>query len=153
LRLERAAALERGGDFEGAIAVYEALYAEDGEDLVIANNLASLLSAHREDAESLERAAAVARRLRGIEVPAFQDTWGWIESRRGNPEAALPPLEAAARGLPEDPLVRYHLGMTYLALGRAAAARTELETMLDLAGPDSALPQVARARAALAGLE
>ena len=153
LRLDRAAVLERAGDFEGAIAVYEALYAEDGEDLVIANNLASLLSAHREDAESLERAAAVARRLRGIEVPAFQDTWGWIESRRGNPEAALAHLEPAARGLPEDPLVRYHLGMTYLALGRAAAARAELEAMLDLAGPDSPLPQVARARAALAGLE
>ena len=150
LRLMKAAERERAGDFEGAIAIYEALYAENSDNVVVANNLASMLSAHRDDPESLERAAAVARRLRGLEVPAFQDTWGWIESRRGNHEEALPALEAAAQGLPEDPLVAYHLGMTYRALGRTAEAKAELERMLELAGEESPLPQVEAARSALA---
>lgn len=150
LRLMKAAERERAGDFEGAIAIYEGLYAENSDNLVVANNLASMLSAHRDDPESLDRAAAVARRLRGLEVPAFQDTWGWIESRRGNPEEALPALQAAAQGLPQDPLVAYHLGMTYRALGRTAEAKAELERMLALAGDESPLPQVEAARAALA---
>lgn len=153
LQLMKAAERERAGDFEGAITIYEALYEADSDNLIVANNLASLISAHRDDAESLERAAAVARRLRGLEVPAFQDTWGWIESRRGNHEAALPALQAAAEGLPGDPLIRYHLGMTHLALGQTEAAKAALGQMLELAGPDSPLPQVARARETLAGLE
>lgn len=153
LRLMKAAERERAGDFEGAIAIYEALYAENSDNVVVANNLASMLSAHRDDPESLERAAAVARRLRGLEVPAFQDTWGWIESRRGNHEEALPALQAAAQGLPQDPLVAYHLGMTYRALGRTAEARAELERMLELAGDSNPLPQVEAARTVLAGME
>jgi cellulose synthase operon protein C len=60
---------ELWGDFEGAIAIYERLYAMLPEPAVVANNLASLLSTYRDDAESLERAHVIARRLRGSDVP------------------------------------------------------------------------------------
>ena len=43
LQWTRAGALEREGDVEGAIAIYEALYERDSDAPVIANNLASLL--------------------------------------------------------------------------------------------------------------
>lgn len=151
LRWMKAGELERAGDVEGAIAVYEALYEEDSNNVVIANNLASLITTHRDDAESLERAFAIARRLRGQDVPAFQDTYGWIESRRGNHAEALTHLEPAAAGLPGDALVQYHLGMTYAALERTAEAAEVLRRALDLAG-DSDLPQFARAREVLDGL-
>ena len=59
------------GDIDGAIAGYEALYAEDSGSPVLANNLASLIASYRDDPASLERAFAIARRLRGSEVPAF----------------------------------------------------------------------------------
>ena len=147
----RAGNLERAGDIDGAIAVYEGMYAVNSGNLIVANNLASLLATHRTDEASLERAWAVARRLRGQERPAFQDTYGWIASRRGEYDEALPYLEAAAEGLPEDPLVHYHLGMTYLALDRAEEARAALTRALEIAG-DSDLPQFDRAREALAGL-
>ena len=143
--------LEREGDIDGAIAIYDALYARDSSDIVIANNLASMLATYRDDAESLERAFAIARRLRTVEAPAVQDTYGWIESRRGNPETALPFLEAAAEGLPNDPLVQYHLGMTYAALDRSEAAAIALTRALDIAG-DSPLPQFDIARQTLAEL-
>lgn len=151
LRLIKAGEQERDGDFEAAIAIYDALYAEDSSNVVVANNLASLISAQRDDAASLERAFAIARRLRGSDQPAFQDTYGWIEYRRGNLPEALVELEPAAAGLPDDPLTQFHLGMTYAGLGRNAEAATVLKRALDLAG-DSALPQYALARATLAKL-
>lgn len=149
LRLLRAADLERDGDIEGAIAIYEALYDENSGDVVVANNLASLLATHREDEASLARAAAVAQRLRALEVPPFQDTYGWIAYRRGEVDEAVRYLEPAAAGLPQDPLVQYHLGAAYRAVGRDAEAAEALAGALALAG-DSDLPQFDAARAALA---
>jgi len=151
LRWIKAGALEAAGDVEGAIAVYEALYAEDSSNVVVANNLASLITTHRSDPASLERAFTVARRLRGSDVPAFQDTYGWIEYRRGNLEEALTYLEPAAAGLPEDASAQYHLGMTYVGLNRPVEAREALTLALEIAGA-SPLPQFEEARATLAAL-
>ena len=96
LPLIKAVLREQAGDIDGAIAIYEALYARDSSNVVVANNLASMIATYRDDPASLDRAFAVARRLRGLDVPAFQDTYGWIEYRRGNIADALPDLEAAA---------------------------------------------------------
>jgi tetratricopeptide (TPR) repeat protein len=113
----------------------------------MANNLASLISTYREDQESLERAYTIARRLRGSDVPPFQDTYGWIAYRRGEYEEALAHLEPAAAALPEDPLVQYHLGMTYLALGRGEEAlEFSCAARCELAGPDDPRPQFEIAR-------
>jgi Flp pilus assembly protein TadD len=118
---------------------------------VIANNLASLITTHRDDDESLARAHAVAQRLRGLEVPQFQDTYGWIAYRRGQYAEAISHLEPAAAALSDNALVHYHLGMTYAAMERLEEARTTLERALELAG-DSDLPQFRTAREVLAGL-
>jgi len=153
LLLFEAGDLEQAGDIEGAIAIYEKLYALNSSNVTIANNLASLLSAFRDDAETLERAAAVARRLRGTDVPPFQDTYGWIAYRQGNYEEALTYLEPAAAGLPDNPLVQYHLGMTYVALERKDEAIAALTRAVELAGDNSTLPQMNIARDTLATLQ
>lgn len=151
LRWLKAGELERDGDYEGSISIYESMYAEDSSSVVIANNLASLITTHRTDPESLERAFAVARRLRGSDVPAFQDTYGWIEYRRGNLDEALSYLEPAAAGLPDDALTQFHLGMVYAGLNRNEDARRQLTRALEIAG-DSPLPQFETARQTLAKL-
>lgn len=151
LRWILAGDLEAAGDTDGAIALYEAMYAEDSSNMVVANNLASLLATYKTDPESLERAFTVARRLRGLDVPAFQDTYGWIVYRRGDLDEALLNLEPAAKGLPDDPLVQFHLGMVYADLGRVDDARAQLTRALDLAG-DSPLSQFQVARDKLASL-
>ena len=150
-RLMQASEREAAGDIDGAIALYESLYAADSSNLIIANNLASLIAGQEADAPRIARAAAIARRLRGSSEPAFQDTYGWLEYRRGNLLEALQALEPAARGLPQDPRVQAHLGLTYLALERPEDARRLLTLALALAG-DSALPLFSDARVALAGL-
>jgi tetratricopeptide (TPR) repeat protein len=144
---------EQLGDFEGAIALYEQLYEMLPNQPVVANNLASLISTYRDDEASLERAYTIARRLRGTEVAPFQDTYGWIAYRKGEYQEALEHLEPAAAVLVEDPLVQYHLGMTYLALGQRDVALDQLRRALELAGPDDARPQFDVARAEVALLE
>jgi tetratricopeptide (TPR) repeat protein len=148
LLLLRATYLESRDDMDGAIAIYEELYARNTADVLVANNLASLISAHRTEDAALERAARIAQRLRGTSVPAFQDTYGWIAHRRGRYEEALTYLEPAARSLSSDPLVQYHLGMTYHALERPDEARAALERAVSL-GASRDLPQMGRARAVL----
>jgi tetratricopeptide (TPR) repeat protein len=145
--------LEAAGDVEGAIAAYETLYARDSGSELVANNLASLLSSHRADPAALERAFAIARRLKGSGVPQFQDTYGWIQVRRGEAEEALPALEAAAAALPGEALVLYHLGVAQARLGQPAAARTSLEAALAAAGPSTPAAAMADARALLDELE
>ena len=149
----RASVLEQDGDYEGAIEVYEQLYAENTGAVVVANNLASLISTYRTDEESLERAYAVARRLRGIEVPAFQDTYGWIAYRRGDLEEAIEHLEPAAAGLPGDALVQYHLAKTYLALERRDEALAQFRKAVEVAGNSDLRPQIAEARQQIINLE
>ncbi|MCX7888546.1 MAG: tetratricopeptide repeat protein [Rhodobacteraceae bacterium] len=145
IRWARAGHAERAGDIEGAIAIYEGLYAEDSNDPIVANNLASLLAGYRTDAESLARAEVIARRLRGSEVPAFQDTYGWIAFRRGNAEEARAPLEKAAAALTGDASVQYHLGMVYAALGLKPEALAQFDRAIAAAGAGSRLPDAARA--------
>jgi len=127
LRWVRAGHFERIGDTEAAIAIYEDIYKQNSNLPVIANNLASLLSTTRTDAESLERAYIVARRLRDSDIPAFADTYGWLAFKRGELEDAKTHLERAVRGLPNEAAVHYHLGRTYLALGSATLARDSLQ--------------------------
>lgn len=153
LNLRRAGILERGGDIDGAIAIYEALYARDSNAALLANNLASLLVSNRKDAASLARAELVARRLRGTDVPAFQDTYGWIAYRLGNYDEALRYLEPAAAALPADPAVQYHLAATYAALGQNPQALTQFRLVAQMVDPGTTPVFMAEVTAELARLE
>jgi tetratricopeptide (TPR) repeat protein len=144
---------EQQGNYEGAIELYEIMYERAPNQPVIANNLASLISTYREDAESLERAYAIARRLRGSDFAPFQDTYGWIAYRQGEYDEALDHLEPAAAVLVDDPLVQFHLGMAYAAVGRNEEAVAQLERALEVAGPEDTRAQFDTARAEIARLE
>lgn len=134
LLLNSADQMVRGGDAEGALAAFEKLYALRPDSVIAANNLASVLSEHyASDPAKLARAAEVARPLAGVQSPQIQDTYGWILYLQGKPDEALRSLIPAAEGLPENPWVRYHIGMAYAALGQAEEARGHLEAALELA--------------------
>ena len=149
LLVMKAGFLEQRQDPEGAIAIYQTLYDRDTSNQVLANNLASMLSSYRSDPESLEQAYVIARRLRGTTVPAFADTYGWIAQSRGNPAEALPYLEIAAAGLPQDPLVQFHLAESLRALNRTEEARAQYAKVLALVPDDDARAFVTAARLAV----
>jgi cellulose synthase operon protein C len=148
LRMALAGLQELQGDIAGAIETYRGLYDERPDSLVVANNLVSLLTDHRaDDAESLDFAARVARRLSGTSVPQFQDTYGWALFLKGEHGPALDALRQAVKGLPENPWVQFHIGQTYAALGDSAKAREHLERARELGGAD--FPRLAEIEATL----
>ena len=144
---------ERNGNIDGAIEIYEGLYARNSQNIVVANNLASLLGTYRDDPADLERAWTIARRFREAENPALQDTYGWITHRRGDSADALPYLEAAATGLQADPIVQYHLGVVYQAMEMRDKALAQFRRALDIAGPADQRDQIVDAQARIAEIE
>ncbi|MEZ5776819.1 MAG: tetratricopeptide repeat protein [Paracoccaceae bacterium] len=153
LKWAKAGYLENAGDIDGAIEIYEALYKENSGNPIVANNLASLLSNYRTDDQSLRRAEVIARRLRGSNVPPYQDTSGWIAYQQGNYSEALAELTPAAAVLTDDPGTQYHLAMTYLALGRKTDAMAQFKKVLDLVPADDSRAFVQSARDEFARLE
>lgn len=147
----QASVLERDGDIDGAIAIYEELYTQNSGSVVVANNLASLLATYKDDAESLDRAWVVGRRLRDADNPALQDTYGWLLFRRGQVEESLPYLESAAAAL-DDPIVEAHLGFAYAALERNEEALEQMQRAVDLAGPADTRERIEAARAEITRL-
>jgi tetratricopeptide (TPR) repeat protein len=107
--------------------------------MVIANNLASLLTDQRSDRASHERAYTLALGLRKSQVPQFKDTLGWVHYHRGEHKMAQSYLDEAVAELPEVALVRYHAGMNCAALGEAAKAAEHLKKALELASADAPL--------------
>lgn len=134
LRWLMASQKEQTGDVEGAIAIYEEMYAKNSENLIVANNLASLLSNHRTDEPSIERAATIAKRLASFDNAAFNDTYGWILHLQGKHEEALTYLQKSADQIAQDPTVRFHLAEVLAALGNTEEARASYAQVLSLAG-------------------
>ena len=144
LHLALAGILELNGDYEAAISEYEYILTQQPGSLIAANNLASMLSDHRTDKASLERAQSLVASLRNSPVPQFKDTLGWVNYRRGDFKAAVPLLEEAAAALPDLAMVHYHLGMGYLAMGQANRAAEEFTKALTKA-PNSELEETIKA--------
>ena len=141
---------EARGDYESAIKVYDEQLQRTPDVLVAVNNLASLLADQRTDPDSLVRAQNLARRLEAVDIPQFKDTVGWIAYQKGEYRRALTQLEDAAEKLPDLPLVRYHLGLTYAALKRPVDAKAQFAKADELL-PDTD-PMDAKVKAAAAAL-
>jgi tetratricopeptide (TPR) repeat protein len=139
LRLSLAGLLETKGEYEPAIAEYESLLKDQPGSLIVANNLASLLADRRTDKASLERANSLALLLKNSDIAQFKDTLGWVSYQRQDYRAALPLLEDAAKRLPNLAMVRYHLGMAYLATGQDDKALDEFKKARALAPNDAEL--------------
>lgn len=148
LRLAKASALEAQGNTEEAIALYEALLAEQPNAVIVANNLASLLADYRKDPASQRRAYDIAQRFRGTEVPLIKDTVGWTMHLAGKHSEAADFLKAASTQVPNVAIVQYHYGMNQLALNNVAAAREALRRSLELS-KTTPFPQAEEARKAL----
>ncbi len=142
LHLALAGLLERKGDFDEAIAEYESMLDKQSGNLIIVNNLASLLADHRSDKPSLDKAQALAVTLRKSPVPQFKDTLGWVSYREGDYKSAVSLSEEAAADLPNAALVRYHLGMSYVAAGQPDKGADQLKKALDLSPPEDLANQI-----------
>lgn len=138
LRTRLAQLMEARGAFDEAIDLYGMIYTQIPDSLLIANNLSSLLSDHYPDDQArLDRAYAIAGRLRNSTLPQYRDTYGWTRYLKGEYEEAeryiLPVLEI----LPNNPWVNYHAGMVHAALKKSESAQRYLRKALELAGQEN----------------
>jgi tetratricopeptide (TPR) repeat protein len=152
LKWIKAGLLEQAGDITGAIEIYEDLYALDSDNLIVANNLASLMTGTGTDADTIEDAYRIAKRLRLSPVPPYQDTYGWIAYLRGDYEEAVKSLEPAAAALSEDPLVQYHLATVYVALEQNEEAIIQFQKVTELTGAADTRDFVGKSRTEIARL-
>ena len=91
LRLVLAGLLETKGEHEQAISEYEIMLKQDSGSMIVANNLASLLTYYRSDRASHERAYTLALGLAQIAGASVQGH-AWLDSlssRRAQDGAAL----------------------------------------------------------------
>ncbi|MEM7213652.1 MAG: tetratricopeptide repeat protein, partial [Pseudomonadota bacterium] len=142
LRLHVASIALRRGDAATAIAEFEQIYSDQPGSMLAANNLASALAEYREhDPQQIARAEKIARRLAGSTNPAFQDTFGWTRFLTGDTKGALSPLMRAAKELPKNPWVQYHVGMAHFEAGDLPTAKTHLEAALRIVGDRTFAPR------------
>jgi len=130
---------------DAAIAIYETILARRPSDLIVANNLASLLL-ERDDAPSIARAAAAAEALKGADNAYFLDTYGWALYRSGRLAEGVAALQRAVEKAPGLVDARYHLGVALLGTGEAARGRAELQAVIDAPGADAGRVADARRR-------
>jgi Tfp pilus assembly protein PilF len=125
--------MEKTRDFHRAIELLEEAMAHAPSNVIAANNLASLIADHRSsDPQALARALDLIDIIASQDTPHILDTRGWVLTQNGRVTEGLPQLVRAALGLPNDPMVRFHLGMAYELADLPKKAQKELEASLAL---------------------
>lgn len=121
----------RHREYIPALQFYEEALKRSPNDKTIINNIALL---HAEYGYDLKRAAELAYRIyaRYPREPAVADTMGWVLFKQGKLDQALPILQFAAGGAPNNPAHRYHYGAALLKAGKSVAGRKEVETALKI---------------------
>jgi len=126
LQVELAALYERVGQNDAAIETYENLLNAQPDSATLANNLAMLLVTYRQDQASLDRAGQLVATLGDNPGPQYLDTRGWVFYKRGEIDAAIPLMNRAVSLSPEEPQLRYHLGLAYYDKGDMVLAKEHL---------------------------
>ncbi|MHB8473051.1 MAG: tetratricopeptide repeat protein [Gammaproteobacteria bacterium] len=126
LQFNLASIYESTGRFAEAMELYEALLKKNPRNILAANNLASLLTDHKSDKASLERAKALAAPFENSNQPALIDTLGWVYFKLGDVDRAIVLLKKATTAAPSAAVLHYHLGMAYYKKGDKTAAKDEL---------------------------
>ncbi len=114
-------------DYTGAISVYRELYNSHPDNLIVINNLASMLSDYSDIRDDLEFAKTLVEKLKRGKQPVFLDTTGWVYFKIGDYEDAIRYLTQAVTYSPKISVFNYHLGMAYKMSGNKEQARTYLE--------------------------
>jgi len=107
------------GDLAGAALLYEQGIAKAAGSAVMYNNLA-MIYLQQGDPRALQTAEKAHQLI--PKAPAIQDTYGWALFKSGQTGKAIGYLEAAAKGMPDNAEIKYHLAAALAASGRKAEA-------------------------------
>jgi putative PEP-CTERM system TPR-repeat lipoprotein len=116
------------GNYDAALDVFEAVLATDENNAAVLNNVAWIYQQKGD-----KRMVEVAERAYDLDrdSPMIADTLGWILVKENvNVRLGVDLLETAARRLPENKDIRYHLAYAYYANGNVEQAKRELDDLL-----------------------
>ena len=116
------------GEYLKAIGHYEKLIENKTYSI---ENLNTLAWSYMQVEDPRALSVAEAAYSRGGNLPHVADTLGWILLNQGDAAGARPYLEKAVRLKPQDPEMRYHLGVALKDLGEVDAAKIHLQQALD----------------------
>ena len=151
LKMTLASVYELQLRIDDAITTYETILDDNTGVLVAKNNLASLLTDHRSDKSSLQRARTLSAGFRDSRIPQFRDTYAWALVRSGkNLEEAVAILKQIVKDNDSVGVYNFHLGEAYRKKGDVENARSTLELAMRQLAPESSLAK--QAKAALAEL-
>ena len=129
-------------NFSEAINVYESAYQAHSNNIILLNNLASLLSEYKDDEKKFSRAKELSQIIKDVDIPMVQDTAGWIFYKDGDLSEAVRILTRAVDKAPNLAVLNYHLGMALYGTGDMGAAKLHLAKSLasneDFPGRDDA---------------
>ena len=128
------AQIEAGtGQTRGAIDTYEKLTARKPDLDFAEYKLAMLLAGESGNEEAHQHFLATLEKLRADTPsdPGLLDALGWMSYRAQDSRRARALLEAAVKGAPEAPSIRYHLALVYAQDNESVRAREELQAALD----------------------
>lgn len=128
--LKLASLYEAVGSYKDAIGVYQDLYDTQSNNLIVINNLLSMLSDYgnvKDDPVSTNR---LIDKLKGSERSVFLDTVGWAYGKLEMHQEAIQYLKQAVEKAPDVNVFNYHLGMAYKMSGDEAQAKIYLEKSL-----------------------
>jgi tetratricopeptide (TPR) repeat protein len=145
INISLAVLYQNQGEFEKAIAIYQAALEEDDSLIIARNNLASILTDTRSDQASMDLARMTAAKLRDSPIPQFQDTYAWAAVKSGiNLEEAIIILEEIVKTNSSVGAYSYHLGEAYRRRGDVDQARESLNRAIALESSDSAIATEAK---------
>jgi tetratricopeptide (TPR) repeat protein len=141
LRVRSAVNESTSGNTTQAITQYRQILTIDQNNVFALNNLAYLLANSNQPDEAL----AFAQRAKELRpsVPQVEDTLGWVLVQKRIYNEAVRHLQSAANEQPNDPVIRYHLGIAYWRSGDRTRGAQMLSAALK-AAPN--LPEAAMAR-------
>lgn len=141
VRRSYAQLLQTGGDKARAIAEYERVLRESGDDAITLNNLAwEYANAGRAEAVELARRAYELEPEHG----SIADTYGWILHLYGNSEQASTLLRKAAKLSPDNGEIKFHLATVLAERGQRDEA---MQIIADLLESGTVFPSLDGARA------
>ena len=122
------------GHEQEAIASLTKELALDPQNAITMNNLAFALA---DTGAELDRALALAeaaqRKLPNN--PGIADTVGWVYVRKGLNDSAIQVFSGLVKKYPDEPALRYHLGVALLQKGEAMEAKSEFVISLSKKPP------------------
>jgi tetratricopeptide (TPR) repeat protein len=123
---------ELSGDHAQACKTYEQSLAVFPELWPALNNLAFLLAEYPTNAADLDRALALATKVKNLkpEDPTILDTYGWVNFKTGHMQQAHDSLASALEHEPSNQIFNYHLAMALLRQGDRNGAIDKLQVAL-----------------------